>query len=114
MPDLIRHPEVLEKYWIPAFAGMTTFEKTVVYGQILTKLCAQLGTRHRARRTNPCPCPYPVLSYRETAGEQIGRTLYFGGKTVVFSVKMITLKKVGLVIRYKLKRMNERNLSRKM
>jgi len=23
MPDLIRHPEVLEKDWIPAFAGMT-------------------------------------------------------------------------------------------
>jgi len=25
MPDLIRHPETLEKNWIPAFAGMTIF-----------------------------------------------------------------------------------------
>jgi len=23
MPDLIRHPESIEKDWIPAFAGMT-------------------------------------------------------------------------------------------
>ncbi|MEA1946621.1 MAG: hypothetical protein U9N83_04890 [Thermodesulfobacteriota bacterium] len=23
MPDLIRHPEAIEFYWIPAFAGMT-------------------------------------------------------------------------------------------
>jgi hypothetical protein len=29
MPDLIRHPEPLEKNWIPAFAGMTTFWETV-------------------------------------------------------------------------------------
>jgi hypothetical protein len=27
MPDLIRHPEVLEKDWIPAFAGMTILIK---------------------------------------------------------------------------------------
>jgi hypothetical protein len=29
MPDIIRHPEALEENWIPAFAGMTPFMKSV-------------------------------------------------------------------------------------
>ena len=36
MPDLIRHPDVVPtkvgnhlKYWIPAFAGMTTFLEAI-------------------------------------------------------------------------------------
>jgi hypothetical protein len=61
MPDLIRHPDIVPtkvgnhlKDWVPVFtgnpgfrlefipmkigAGMTTFMKTVVYGQTLTNL----------------------------------------------------------------------------
>jgi hypothetical protein len=29
MPDLIRHPETF-KDWIPAFAGMTAFSKSII------------------------------------------------------------------------------------
>ena len=52
MPDLIRHPDVVptkvgnhlilgsgfhREPWIPAFAGMTLFIKTLVYGQTQSK-----------------------------------------------------------------------------
>jgi len=32
------------KYWIPAFAGMTTFMKTVVYGQTLIRIVSLFNT----------------------------------------------------------------------